>query len=165
MGRPVHIRWMTREDLPRVLAIERESYAHPWEDDAFVGRLCRRNIIGHVAELGENVAGFMIFQLHRTGIELLNLAVAPHLRRQRIGTRLIEALKRKLSPYRRRYLAVALRERTPSAETFLLTCGFGFVGAFPEQIGYQPVKDGSADARAPAVVVAGNWFLYGEPEC
>ena len=72
----VHIRWMIRRDMPEVLAIEDESFEFPWLEEDFIRCLRQRNCIGMVAEHEDRVVGFMIYELHKTRIHVLNFAVA-----------------------------------------------------------------------------------------
>ncbi len=72
----VHIRWMIRRDMPEVLAIENESFEFPWCEDDFIRCLQQRNCIGMVAEHEDRVVGFMIYELHKTELQVLNLAVS-----------------------------------------------------------------------------------------
>ena len=75
----VHIRWMIRRDMPEVLAIEHGSYEYPWCEEEFLRVLRQRNCIGMVAELGERIVGFMIYELHRNKIHVLDFATHPEL--------------------------------------------------------------------------------------
>ena len=81
----VHIRWMIRRDMPEVLAIEGESFEFPWLEDDFIRCLRQRNCIGMVAEHEDRVVGFMIYELHKTRIHVLNFAVADELSPSRRG--------------------------------------------------------------------------------
>src|SRR5215510_10144334 len=72
---PVHIRWMIRRDMPEVLAIEKHCFEFPWQDEDFIRCLRQRNCIGMVAEAGERVVGFMIYELHKSRLHILNFAV------------------------------------------------------------------------------------------
>ena len=82
---PVHIRWMIRRDMPSVLAIEQECFEFPWYEDDFIRCLRQRNCIGMVAEHGERVVGFMIYELHKAKLQVLNFAVAGEFRRGGVG--------------------------------------------------------------------------------
>ena len=73
----VHIRWMIRRDMPEVLAIEHASFEYPWCEEEFLRVLRQRNCIGMVAEHEDRVVGFMIYELHKTKLHVLNFAVAP----------------------------------------------------------------------------------------
>lgn len=103
---PVHIRWMIRRDMPAVMEIENASFPSPWTEDEFKRTLQDKKCIGMVAEDGEMVAGYMVYELGGHVITLLNFAVHPALRLSGIGTQLIGKLKSKLS-YQRRGRIVA----------------------------------------------------------
>ena len=97
----VHIRWMIRRDMPEVIQIEKGSFEFPWCEDDFIRCLRQRNCIGMVAEQGERVVGFMIYELHKTRLHVLNFAVAPEHRRLNVGQQMIDKLVSKLSSQRR----------------------------------------------------------------
>ena len=67
-----HIRWMIRRDMPEVLAIENLSFEFPWSEEDFIRCLRQRNCIGMVSEHEEQVVGFMIYELHRNRLHVLN---------------------------------------------------------------------------------------------
>jgi len=54
-----------------------------------------------VAEHDEKVVGFMIYELHKTRLHILNFAVAPQYRRLGIGRQMVTKLIGKLSSHRR----------------------------------------------------------------
>ena len=68
------------------MAIEAESFEFPWSEDDFLRCLRQRNCIGMVAELDDHVVGFMIYELHKNRLHVLNFAVAGRFRRRGIGT-------------------------------------------------------------------------------
>jgi [ribosomal protein S18]-alanine N-acetyltransferase len=114
----VHVRWMIRRDMPEVLAIEAESFEFPWLDDDFIRCLRQRNCIGMVAEHDDRVVGFMIYELHKTRIHVLNFAVAESERRRGVGTQLIAKLIGKLSTQRRSRIVLEVRETNLAAQLF-----------------------------------------------
>src|SRR5213078_3611073 len=73
----VHIRWMIRRDMPEVLQAEQESFEYAWTEEDFLKCLRQRNCIGMVAEHTEKVVGFMIYELHKSKLHILNFAVHP----------------------------------------------------------------------------------------
>src|SRR3954468_19073985 len=97
----VHIRWMIRRDMAEVLEIERGSFELPWFEEEFIRCLRQRNCIGMVAEHGERVVGFMIYELHKTPLHVLNFAVKPDYRRRHVGRQMLDKLTLKLSAQRR----------------------------------------------------------------
>ena len=114
----VHIRWMIRRDMPEVLRAEQESFDYSWTEDDFLRCLRQRNCIGMVAEVDEQVVGFMIYELHKTKLHVLNFAVASRCRRMGIGTQMVMKLVGKLSSHRRTRITLAVRESNLNAQLF-----------------------------------------------
>jgi ribosomal-protein-alanine N-acetyltransferase len=131
----VHIRWMIRRDMPEVLQIEQESYDYPWSEEDFLRCLRQRNCIGMVAELGEKVVGFMIYELHKSKLNVLNFAVHPDFRRQRIGGQMIQKLVSKLSSHRRTRITVEVRETNLACQLFFRDAGFRAVRVIRDRFG------------------------------
>jgi [ribosomal protein S18]-alanine N-acetyltransferase len=120
----VHIRWMIRRDMPEVLAIEAESFEFPWLEGDFIRCLRQRNCIGMVAEHEGRVVGFMIYELHKTRIHVLNFAVGRDDRRRGVGSQLIAKLIAKLSSQRRSRVLLEVRETNLAAQLFFRENGF-----------------------------------------
>ena len=120
----VHIRWMIRRDMPEVLAIEGESFEFPWFEEDFIRCLRQRNCIGMVAEHGERVVGFMIYELHKTRLHILNFAVSEKVRHRAIGRQMVEKLISKLSGQRRTSISLEVRETNLGAQLFFKNVGF-----------------------------------------
>ena len=120
----VHIRWMIRRDMPEVLEIERASFEFPWFEEDFIRCLRQRNCIGMVAEHAERVVGFMIYELHKTRLHILNFAVATNVRRRSVGRQMIDKLVGKLSSQRRTQITLEVRETNLPAQIFFREGGF-----------------------------------------
>ena len=120
----VHIRWMIRRDMPEVLAIEHASFEFPWCEEEFLRVLRQRNCIGMVAECGERIVGFMIYELHRNRIHVLDFATHPEFRRHGVGRQMVTKLVGKLSTQRRNRIALCVRETNLSAQLFFRVVGF-----------------------------------------
>ena len=120
----VHIRWMIRRDMPEVLDIERDSFEFPWSEEVFIRCLRQRNCIGMVAERGDRVMGFMIYELHKTRLHILNFAVADDTRRQTVGLQMVQKLVGKLSSQRRTRISLEVRETNLAAQVFFRDAGF-----------------------------------------
>ena len=120
----VHIRWMIRRDMPEVLDIENQSFEFPWTEEDFVRCLRQRNCIGMVAEHDERVVGFMIYELHKNRLHVLNFAVHPEFRRHGVGATMINKLSGKLSPQRRSRILLEIRETNLAAQLFFRERGF-----------------------------------------
>ena len=114
----VHIRWMIRRDMPEVLQTEQASFDFAWTEEDFLRCLRQRNCIGMVAEQGEKVVGFMIYELHKTKLHILNFAVQPTCRRVGVGAQMVAKLISKLSSHRRTRITLEVRETNLVAQLF-----------------------------------------------
>lgn len=123
----VDIRWMIARDLPEVVAIERQAFEFPWESEEFLDVLRQRNCIGMVCEHHHAIVGFMVYQLHKSRLQILNMAVHPDHQRCGVGTQMIERLKDKLHVQRRTQMGMEIRERNIAAQLFLQCMGFAVV--------------------------------------
>jgi len=120
----VYIRWMIRRDMPEVLDIENRSFESAWTEEDFIRCLRQRNCIGMVAEHNERVVGFMIYELHKNRLHILNFAVHSDFRRRGVATGMIRKLVGKLSPQRRNRILLAIRETNLTGQLFFRDVGF-----------------------------------------
>lgn len=118
------IRWLIRVDMKAILDIERHSFEFAWTEEDFLCELRKRNVIGMVAELGREVVGFMLYELHKDNLHILNFAVRASCRRQYIGKRMIQRLVDKLSQQRRKYLFADVALGSLGALKFFCSQGF-----------------------------------------
>ena len=119
-----YIRWMIRRDMPRVLSIENQCFPNAWTEDEFIRVLRQRNCIGMVAERNGLIAGYMIYELHKTRLHVINFAVDPLWQREKIGTAMIEKLISKLSKDRRNRIMLEVSEMNLPAHLFFKAVGF-----------------------------------------
>jgi len=148
----VHIRWMIRRDMADALEIETDGFEFPWSEDDFIRCLRQRNCIGMVAEQEDRVVGFMIYELHKTRLHLLNLAVSKDYRRRGVGAQMLAKLTAKLSTQRRTRILLEVRETNLPAQVFFRAQGFRAVSvlrdfyddttedAYLMQYRYRPVE-------------------------
>ncbi len=120
----VHIRWMIRRDMASVLDIEANCFEFAWTEDDFIRCLRQRNCIGMVAEVEGDVVGFMIYELHKTRLHILNFAVDPDYRRRHVGRAMLDKLLGKLSHERRNRIMLEVRETNLEAQLFFKSLGF-----------------------------------------
>ena len=120
----VQIRWLIRRDMPEVLQIERTSFATAWSDEDFLCCLRQRNCIGMVAEANHQIVGFMIYELHKAKLHILNFAVSSEFRRMGVGKQMVLRLIDKLSQQRRNEILLDLRESNLDGQLFFRTQGF-----------------------------------------
>nr|WP_145063900.1 ribosomal protein S18-alanine N-acetyltransferase [Adhaeretor mobilis] len=115
---------MIRRDMSEVLDIERTAFEFPWFEEDFIRCLRQRNCIGMVAEHGERVVGFMIYELHKTRLHILNFAVAEGFQRHGVGSQMVDKLVSKLSSQRRTRISLEVRETNLPAQLFFKESGF-----------------------------------------
>lgn len=120
----VYLRDLCKPDLPNVLPIEREGFENPWTKKEFIRCLRCRNNIGMVAEVSDRIVGFMIYELYKTHLDLLNFAVARHWRRRNVGVQMVGKLISKLSQQRRTRILLEVREGNLPAQVFFQKQGF-----------------------------------------
>jgi ribosomal-protein-alanine N-acetyltransferase len=115
---------MIRRDMAEVLNIENHSFEFCWNEEDFLSALQTRNCIGMVAEYEEQVVGFMLYELHKTHLHILNFAVHEDYRRLRVGSQLVMKLINKLSQQRRSRLELQIRDSNLEAHLFFKSMGF-----------------------------------------
>lgn len=120
----VHVRWMVRRDFPAVLEIENNCFEFPWREDDFFRCLQQRNCIGMVAEYEKRVVGFMIYEVPKNRIRLLNIATAPEFQRQGVARQMIAKLVGKLDRQGRNRIISEVRETNLPALVFFRSLGF-----------------------------------------
>jgi ribosomal-protein-alanine N-acetyltransferase len=118
------IRWLIRRDMPEILAIEGESFPFDWNEEQLLSALRQRNCIGMVAEHDRRIVGFMVYELYKTELRIINFAVHSDWQRQGVGRQMVERLKDKLSQQRRTTVSATVRESNTPALRFFRTCGF-----------------------------------------
>lgn len=120
-----HTRWLIRRDMPEVLEIEWAAFDHFWTEEDFLSVLRQRNCIGMIVSKSscDPIAGFMIYELHKYKLRLLNMAVHPDMRRQGYGRAMIERLVGKLHPSRRKQIVLEVREENLCAQQFFRATG------------------------------------------
>lgn len=123
---PVHMRWMLRRDMSEVTAIDHACYKDPWTEEDYLRRLRERKTIGMVAERTEtNVAGFVVYSLHKYYLTIDSLGVDPRYQDVGVGKQLIQKIINKLSPSRRMMIEFVPREWSYHLYQFMISgCGF-----------------------------------------
>lgn len=112
------IRWLIRRDMVEVLDIERQCFEFAWTEERFLTHLRQRNCIGMVAEHNQLIVGFMIYELHKTTLSILNFAVDKMYWRRGIGSQMVQRLVDKLSQQRRDKIELEIRETNLAAQLF-----------------------------------------------
>lgn len=126
---PPQIRWMIRRDLEQVIDIEQACYELAWTEEDFLSCLRQRNNIGMVAEDEDGIiVGYMIYELEKNSLHVINFAVCPTEQRKGIGSEMVAKLKQKLRSQSRERIYLQLRESNLGAQLFFQRHGFRCVG-------------------------------------
>jgi len=118
-----HLRWMIRKDWRAVLGIEAANWSDPMTEKDLEEKLRDRAISGFVAQDGEHVVGFMIYELSNGLIRLLDFGVHPACQRRGVGRAMIEKLIPKLGVARHRLVA-EVHEGNLDVQLFFRAMGF-----------------------------------------
>lgn len=89
-GIPITFRLLTAEDLPEVMALERQVQSHPWRQSSFEDCLGGRQRCWLAKHQGQ-LLGFMVVSWAGGEAELLNIAVRPASQGQGVGRCLLRA--------------------------------------------------------------------------
>lgn len=136
-----HIAWMIRVNLPAILRIEKECFpSEAWVEEDFIRCLRQRNCIGMVATVSDEVVGYMIYELHKNRLHLLNIAVDQAFHRHGIGTQMIDKLKSKLSHERRNRIMLEVTDANLPAQLFFRANGLKAISITTD---FFECKDGS----------------------
>ena len=139
--------------MPSVLGIENACFEFAWSEDDYIRCLRQRNCIGMVAEKDNEVVGFMIYELHKNRLHILNFAVHPEHRRTGVGQSMVNKLLGKLSHERRNRIMLEVRETNLEAQLFFKSIGFRAISvlrdfyddtiedAYLTQFRYQPTDE------------------------
>ena len=79
-----------------------------------------------------DILGFMIYEVHKSKLHILNFAVHPEYRRCGIGCQMAEKLMSKLSINRHKRIVSEVRETNLDAQLFFRSVGFRATGVSRE---------------------------------
>ena len=138
----VQLRPMTEEDLARVSAVERESYAFPWSEGIFrdclrVGYVCR------VVEIGFDIVGYAVMSTGAGEAHIINLCVRETMRGRGIGRTLLRQLLDLAAEAGVEDAFLEVRPSNLAAIRLYQSLGFVQVGV---RKGYYQAADGREDA-------------------
>ena len=128
----MNIRKASPNDLSSILALGKESpTAAQWSEHTYKALLDRDDParIALVAELENQVAGFMIARIVADECELEDIVVDPANRRRGIGLELMRRLSSIAKERRVRRIFLEVREANAPARRFYEKCGFSIIGS------------------------------------
>lgn len=126
-----HVRWYILRDLEDYIKIEKEAHPYPWLERDFVRCLGGKRISAFTAEYREKVIGFLIFEMRKKYLNIINLAVHPDFQRQGVATELMKNLKTRLIDGRTR-LKAEVSDYNLTAHLFFKSQEFKAVKIIPK---------------------------------
>lgn len=137
---PFRIRRGTPSDAGLLVALERRCFGDPWSEQSFREALSSTWSFGLIAEVGEELAGYLIGREVAGVGEVLNLATTPELRRQGVGRALLESGLRVLSL--RGAMEAFLEVRESNKPALRLYADLGFQPSGTRRAYYrEPIED------------------------
>ena len=133
MDKGLNIRAVRPEDLERVLEVEAASFSDPWPVEVFEAELRHswsRTLVLETVE-DPQVMGHAVFWVVADEIHLLNLAVHPEVRGQKLGRRLLGEVLQEARAGGTRFITVEVRVSNTAARGLYTSAGFKQVGLRP----------------------------------
>lgn len=124
----MNIRYMKKEDISQLVALEQACFSDPWSESAFLYELKNPLSVWLVAEEDGIVAGYVGSQTVLDESDMMNIAVAPEFRRGGIGQTLIYSLIEELKNRGSRCITLEVRLSNASAIALYEKLGFTQVG-------------------------------------
>lgn len=124
----IEIRLMREQDIPEILKIERMSFSTPWSEAAFYQEIRKQYALSKVAVWNSWVVGYMCVNMIFDDCHVLNIAVHPDFRRQKIATELMEDILNESKKRGCRFFYLEVRASNIGARTFYERFGFRVAG-------------------------------------
>ena len=125
------IRLMNEADVPQVAQVEKLCFSDPWSEKSVASELQNQLALWLVAADGETVAGYVGSQTVIGETDMMNVAVHPDYRRQRIAEQLILHLIQQLRDQGSHSLTLEVRASNQPARSLYEKLGFAQVGRRP----------------------------------
>ncbi len=126
---------MLEADLPRVLEIERASFALPWSEGMLRDDLARSDRVWRVAESGGRVVAFGGIMVVSSEAHVMDIAVECDHRREGHARELLVGLMADAVARGAARMTLEVRESNAEALALYASCGFDVAG---RRIGYYP---------------------------
>lgn len=124
MKTKISVRWWIRRDSPEVLTIERLNHGLNGEaEEYFLELLREQTVVGCVAEKGDMIVGYMIYELFKNRLDILHLEVHPDWQRSGVATQMFNNLVAKCQDKGREAITWKINERNLVLQQFLRKMG------------------------------------------
>ena len=120
----ISLRYCLDYELRDLIRIERLCFAEPWTRREFQPFIERSRVLVAECNATLDILGFAAYEVSRGEVRIVNMAVEPVAQRRGVGLALVNRLKDKLCPWKRRVLTALVPETNLAAHLFLRSCGF-----------------------------------------
>ncbi|WP_343464966.1 ribosomal protein S18-alanine N-acetyltransferase [Pantoea sp.] len=138
--------FITPDDLPQLLAIERRAHAFPWSEQTFVSNQGER-FMNYRLEAEGRLAGFAITQVVLDEASLFNIAIDPDFQRRGYGRQLLRQVIAELE--KRDVMTLWLEVRASNLPAIALYEQLDF-----HQVSRRPNYYPTAHGREDAIIMA-----------
>lgn len=126
------IRKMIPEDVPAVVAIEKECFSMPWSEKSFLDSIHREDTVFLVcidnSQTQQSVAGYIGMYISFDEGEITNVAVAPAYRKKGCGKLLLDAAMKKADEQNAQCILLEVRKSNAPAISLYTKMGFEEIG-------------------------------------
>jgi len=141
---------MTQEHIQQIAELEKMCFRDPWSVNSIASELNNDLSLWLVALSGEKVVGYVGSQTVLGWTDMMNIAVHPDFRRQKIGERLVDALVDALKANGSTCLTLEVRASNEPAKALYGKLGF-------IQIGLR--KNYYRNPREDALILRKEWTI------
>lgn len=120
----VEIRRMRKEDVPSVMVIERECFAVPWRESAYLTEIANRSAYYIVACVDDEIVGYGGQWVIMDEAHITTLGVSKAYRGRKIGEQVLVALLEEAIRHSARRATLEVRESNTVAQNLYRKYGF-----------------------------------------
>ncbi len=125
MGTLVGLREMSRDDVPRVMEIERECFPLPWHETAYIAELANRSAYYIVSMAGEEMLGYGGMWIIMDEAHITTLGVSKAARGRKIGEQILVGLLEEAMKRGAKRATLEVRQSNEIAQNLYRKYGFG----------------------------------------
>jgi len=115
---------MRYEDIPAIVAVERQCFVTPWSENAYHTELSNQCAEYYVAWIGGTLAGYVGMWLIMDEVHITTLGVSPEYRGQKIGERLLARVLDTSREHSAQRVTLEVRKSNESARSLYRKYGF-----------------------------------------
>lgn len=120
----MRIERMQRGDVPRIMEIERQCFASPWHESAYLAELANRSAYYIVARVGDELVGYSGMWVIMDEAHITTIGVDPRYRGRKIGEQILVAILEEAQRRGARRATLEVRESNTVAQNLYHKYGF-----------------------------------------